>query len=272
MTPPQTSPVAWEPLTPRGVAAFARATTARLLVVQLLVALLVAMVVAWFLFDAWCPIVREAIKHLPDEGQIRGGQLNWRGDSPRLLAESTFLAFSVDLDHSGEFRSPAHLQVEFSRRNLFVYSLLGHAVLDYPTGYTVAFNREELGPWWGAWQPSLLAIAALVVIVGLMSSWFLLAAIYALPVWLLVYFANRDLKLVECWRLAGAALLPGAVLMAAGILLYDFGAVDLVGLGFVTAGHLLLGWIYLFICPLFLARAPQAEAAEKNPFVPPDAK
>ena len=272
MPPPEISPVAWEPLTPRGVAAFARATTGRLLVVQLLVALCVAATVVWFLFDAWCPTIREAIKHLPDEGEIRAAQMNWHGDSPRLLAEATFLAVSVDLDHSGEFRSPAHVQVEFGRKKIFIYSLLGHAELDYPAGYTVAFNREELGPWWGAWEPALLTLTALGVILWLFGSWFVLAAIYALPVWLLVFFADRDLGLVECWRLAGAALMPGALLMAAGILLYDFGAVDLVGLGFAAAGHFLLGWIYLFICPLFLTRARQAATIGKNPFVPPAAK
>ena len=233
---------------------------------QLLVALCVAATVVWFLFDAWCPTVREAIKHLPDGGEIRAAQLNWQGDSPRLLAESTFLAVSVDLDHSGGFRSPAHVQVGFGRKNVFIYSLLGHAELRYPAGFTVPFNREELGPWWGAWQPALLAIAALGVMAWLFGSWFLLAAIYALPVWLLVYFADRDLKLVECWRLAGAALMPGALLMALGILLYDFGAADLVGLGFVTAGHFLLGWIYLFISPLFLPRSVAAQAKGKNPF------
>ena len=263
---------AWEPLTPRGVAAFARATSARLWLVQFLVALFVAATVVWFLHDAWFPTVREAITHLPDEGEIRAGKLDWHGDSPRLLAEGTFLAFSVDLAHSGEIRSPAHVQVELGKGEFYVHSLLGYLEVKYPAQRIVAINREELGPWWGAWQPPLLGLAALGVVAWLMITWFVLATVYALPVWVLVFFANRDLKLMACWRLAGAALMPGALLMAAGVLCYDFGVVDLVGLGFITAGHFVLGWIYLFIGPLFLSRNSSAANPRANPFTTPKIK
>lgn len=263
---------AWEPLTPRGVAAFARATNARLWLVQFLVALFVAATVVWFLYDAWFPTVRAAILQLPDEGEIRAGQLDWHGDSPRLLAEGTFLAFSVDLAHSGKIRSPAHVQVELGKQEFFVHSLFGYLEINYPARWIVAINREELGPWWGAWQPPLLGLAALGVVAGLMITWFVLATVYAPSVWVLVFFANRDLNLVACWRLAGAALMPGAVLMAAGVLGYDFGVVDLVGLGFITAGHFVLGWIFLFIGPLFLPRPSSVANPGANPFATPKIK
>ena len=67
------------------------------------------------------------------------------------------------------------------------------------------------------------------------------------------------------WKLSGAALLPGALLMAAGVLLYDFGLLDLVQLGFIFAAHFVLGWIYLFLSQLFLPRI-SGSAAERNPF------
>jgi len=253
------------------VAAFARATSGRLFLAQFLVALLVAATVVWFLADAWFPTVRQAITHLPDKGEIRAGKLDWHGDSPRLLAEGSFLAFSVDLALSGEIRSPAHVQVELGKEAFSVHSFLGHLEVNYPVGWRVAFNREELAPWWGAWQPPLLGLAALGVVAGLMISWCVLATVYAFPVWLLVLFVNRDLKPRECWRLAGAALMPGGLLMAAGILCYDFGVVDLVGLGFILAGHFVLGWIYLFVGPLFLPRSVAAKANGKNPFTGPGA-
>ena len=186
-------------MTPRGVAAFARATSGRLFAVQFLVALLVAATVVWFLQDAWFPIVRQAIARLPDQGEIRAGQLDWRGDSPRLLAEGNFLAFSVDLARSGEIRSPAHVQVELGKAVFSVHSLLGYLEVKYPATWRVAFNREELAPWWGAWQPPLLGLAAVGVVTGLMITWFGLATLYALPVWALGVFANRDLKFREGW-------------------------------------------------------------------------
>jgi len=53
--------------------------------------------------------------------------------------------------------------------------------------------------------------------------------------------------------------------MAAGILLYDAGFLDLVSLGFVFAAHFVLGWIYLFLSQLFLPRI--FEGPQKgNPF------
>src|SRR5688572_33024282 len=106
MTAMETLPqAAWEPITPRGVAAFAHAKAGRLMLVQFLSALLVAAAVVWFLYDGCFPTIREGIRHLPAEGKIRSGSLDWQGESPRLLAEGRFLAFSVDLDRSGGIRS-----------------------------------------------------------------------------------------------------------------------------------------------------------------------
>jgi len=248
------------------VAAFAHAPSGRLFLVQFLVALLVAAAVVWFLHDAWFPIARQAIAHLPDSGEIRAGKLEWPGHSPRLLAEGRFLAFSVDLAHSGEIRSPAHVQVEMGKEVFSVHSLLGYLEVKYPGSWRVAFNREELAPWWGAWQPPLLGLAALGVVAGLMITWCVLATFYAFPAWVLIFFADRDLKPMECWRLAGATLMPGGLLLAAGIMGYDFGVLDLVGLGFILAGHFVLGWIYLFISPLFLPRSAPVTEVAKNPF------
>jgi hypothetical protein len=64
--------------------------------------------------------------------------------------------------------------------------------------------------------------------------------------------------------LAGAALMPGALLMSLSIWLYGVGVFDLVKLCFAFGMHFLIGWIYLFVSPLFLERA--APPAKKNPF------
>ena len=259
---------AWEPVTPRGVATFAHAKPGRLLLVQFFVAVLVAGCVLWLLYDGFFPTVTAAVEKLPDAGEIRGAKLDWRGEPKLLLAESRFIAFNVDLEHSGEIRSPAQVQVEFGRDNVRVFSLLGYADFNYPTGWVIAFKRPELLPKWGAWQPPLLALTALGVVIYLMLSWALLAALYAGPVWLLGFYLNRELTLSGSWKLSGAALMPGALLMAAGFLFYDFGAFDLVTLAFVTGGHFLVGWIYLVVSTLFLPRHPTVEAEKKNPFAP----
>jgi hypothetical protein len=183
-----------------------------------------------------------------------------------MLAENRFLALTVDLEHGGEARSPAQLQVEFGRRDFKVYSLLGFVPRTYPRGWVVAFNRTELEPWWGAWAPALLGLTALAVVIWLMAVWAFLATVYFLPVWLIGFFANRALTMRGSWRLAGAALMPGALLMTGAIVLYGLKAFDLVRLAMAVAVHFVLGWAYLVVSTLALPRHPAVVVDKPNPF------
>ncbi len=259
------STVAWEPITPRGVAAFARASFERLFVVQSVVALIATAAVTWLLADGFFPTVADAIRQLPATGGIRNGTLMLPDATPQMLAEGHFLAFDVDLQHSGQYRSIAQFQFEMGEHSLCIFSLLGAVEIPYPPGQSYYFNRTDLEPMWGAWAPDLLALTAIGTFFGLLLTWAMLATLYFLPVWLICFFANRDLSLGEAWRLAGAALMPGALLMSLSLLLYDNYAFDLVQFCFAFGMHLVIGWIYLFVSPLFLNRAqPKAKG---NPFV-----
>jgi hypothetical protein len=251
------------------VAAFAYASWGRLLAVQLIVALLAAAAVVWFLRTAWFPTISQAISQLPVAGEIRSGRLDWHDKSSAGLAEGRFLAFTVDLKHEGKSRSPAHLQVEFGETDYQIFSLLGFVGGPYHPQWVVPFNREDLVPWWGAWRPALLGIAAILVLAGLMLAWTLLATIYALPVWLLGFFANRDLSWRGSWCLAGAALMPGALLLVTAILLYGSDAFGLVELAVAGGLHFVIGWFYLVASPLRLPPHPAVSGVKENPFVPP---
>src|SRR5215475_5697261 len=140
---PAPEPGAWQPLTPRGVAAFARAPLRRLLVMQFILALAAAVTMVWFLRSAWFPTIHAAITQLPEHGEIKSGKLNWPGDSPKLLAEGHFLAFVVDTNHTGTVRSPAQVQVEFGRDDIYFYfySLPGYRECPYPPDWNIGFNR-----------------------------------------------------------------------------------------------------------------------------------
>ena len=267
MRAPAESTFAWEPLTPRGVAAFARARLSRLLLVQFVVASLAAAAGVWFLSDGCFPTVRAAIRNLPVTGEIRAGRLDWPGHPPQLLAEGRFLAFIIDLNHSGQIHSPANVQIEFGRESVRVISLLGYTEQDYPRDWIISFNRTELEPLWGAWEPELLAIAVLAAVAGLMLAWAALAAIYFLPVRLISFYANRDLDFRGSWKLAGAALMPGALLLTVAVVLYGFAVLDLVQFCFIFAAHFTLGWIYLFLSQLCLPRIDPA-SPKGNPFAP----
>src|SRR6516162_7860135 len=152
-----------EPLTPRGVAAFARAGLSRLLLAQFIVALLAASTVVWFLHSSCFPTVRAAIRQLPASGAIDSGKLDWRGGSPQLLAEGKILAFDVDLKHAGQIHSPADVQIEFGRDSIRIYSLFGYTDFFYVADRTSPFNRTDLEPLWGAWAAEILFLAGAAV-------------------------------------------------------------------------------------------------------------
>jgi len=260
-------PFAWQPLTPGGIAAFARATWGRLFFVQFVVAVLVAGIVLWFVQTRWFSIIGTAIKALPAQSEIRAGKLQWFGDSPQSLAENNFLALCVDLKHEGTARSPAHVQVEFGQSDFRVLSLFGCRPGGYPRGWILAFNRSELEPWWGAWSPTLLAITGAGVIAGLMGVWAALALLYAPIAWLLGFLNDRLLSLSGSWRLAGAALMPGALFMSVGLCLYGFGVLDLIQLIAVTVVHIVLGWVYVVYGSLSTPVHPSVMALKNNPFL-----
>ena len=261
------STFAWETLTPRGVAAFAHARFSRLLLVQFVVASLAAAVSVWFLSNGCFPTVRAAIRSLPIAGEIRAGRLDWPGHTPQLLAEGRFLAIIVDPNHSGQIHSPADVQIEFGKESVRFGSLFGYTEQDYPRDWNMSFNRTDLEPLWGAWEPELLAIAVLAAVAGLMLAWAALATIYFLPVRLISFFANRDLGCRGSWKLAGAALMPGALLLTAALVLYDFAVLDLIQFCFIFSAHFALGWIYMFLSQLFLPRTDSA-LPKGNPFAP----
>jgi hypothetical protein len=267
MEPPvEKRPIAWRPLTPRGAAAFAHATLGRLLLVQFVVAVLAACALAWAMHAAWYPIIGEAIAGLPPHGAIRNGQLDWRGGPAESLANGRCLALSVDMDHAGATHSPADIQVEFGRGDVWIRSLLGYVRTPYPRRAAVPFNSVESGPWWGAWAPPILAIVMAGVVVGLMLAWAILATVYSAPVWLIGFFANRDLNLRASWRLAGAGLMPGALFLSLAVIGYGLGALDLVQLLAAAALHLLIGWIYAAVAPIYARRNPTLAETAKNPF------
>lgn len=254
-----------EPFTPRGVAAFARAGFRRLLVAQFIFAFLAAAAVAYFFHRACFPAIQAAIDNLPATGQIHSGQLSWSGGA-QTLADGSFLAFNVDPNHSGQWRSTtADFQIEFGRDTVRVTSLFGFADFSYPSDGSAPFNQPELDPLWTAWRAEILFFIAVATLILLPAAWWILAAIYFPPAWLLGFFANRELSPAASLKLSCAALLPGALLMNAAIILYALNVLNLVTFCFVFAAHFILHWLYLLSALPFLPRLAGAKQ-KANPF------
>lgn len=270
--PPAT---AWQPLTPQGVARFAHAQFKRLVVVQLVVAVGLALVCAWFATSRWFPVITQAIRKCPPGSAIRGGRLVWTGDSPALLAEGPFLAVILDREHTRTLGQTADFQMELGERGLRLNSLLGYTPVAYGPATAFTLEREILEPWWGAWKPMFL-LALMALVVGfLFASWIGLALVYAGPVRLLAFFADRVVTFGGCWQLASAAALPGAMLMGASLVLYGWQRINLSGLIFAWLVHLVVGWLYTGGAIWCLPRGQRAKV-DDNPFrspapPPPDA-
>ncbi|HXS67494.1 MAG TPA: hypothetical protein VN761_01545 [Candidatus Polarisedimenticolia bacterium] len=258
--------VAWQPLTPKGVLAFARAPLRRLLILQFILALVAAITMVWFLRSAWFPTIRAAIQQLPENGEMKSGKLDWSGDSPALLAEGHFLAFVVDTNHTGKLRSPAQVQVEFGRDDIYFYSLAGYREWRYPPDWNFGFNRVALQPWWGAWEQPIQWLTFAGTAFWCLASWTILAMAYFFPVWLGAFFANRHLTLGQSWKLAGTALMPGALLMILAILAYGFGVLDLVQFSAAVGAHIVAGWVYLVLGVWAAPKISREAAKAENPF------
>jgi hypothetical protein len=266
---PSSLPVAWLPLTPRGVAAFAHTTFSRLFLVQCLVALLASAAVVWFTDRAWCPALEEAIRHLPDQGRLSQGQLELPPAPIVPSQEGRFLAVSVDPENRRESDLSCDLRVTFRKESCHICGPLGCWRVPYSKRWTIEFNRTALEPWWGAWKPAVLGGVAATVLVSLLLSWTVLATIYFIPARLAAFYTERNISLAASWRLAGAALMPGSLLLSAGCLFYGSNVLDAPGLGILWVLHVLAGWIYLCVSLLFLPKRPYVPRRPVNPFHPP---
>jgi hypothetical protein len=263
----QEHPSPWQPLTPKGVAAFAFASLSRLLLVQLCFGLAAAAVTVFVSLQAWCPVVQDAIQALPAQGQIRYRTLQWMGESPTLLAGNRRLAFVVDWAHSGGIRPPADLVVEFGYRDFRLISLFGVTTLAYPEKYYFAFNRQDLIPWWGAWKPSVLALIGGGVIILLVASWTGLALVFMVPAWALARRMRRSLGLRQAWKLCGAALLPGSLFVSIAGFLYGTGMLELLQLVLAWGIHFAIAVLYIGAGVVCLPSAAGRKVA--NPFAAP---
>ena len=260
-------PSGWQPLTFGGVAAFAQARWLRLFLVQVVVAVLAAADVVWFLGRCYSPVVTEFMQKLPPGASLARGQLS--GISGVQIAESRFLSLAITDEDQADIDQSADVQIALRKGHVEVSWLLSSALgsleFDYSTNSSLDLSQTHLEPLWGAWQPVVLAGAGMGVVVALLLIWAALAAIYAPAAKLAAWFGDRQLTWPGAWRLASAALMPGALLLTLGIILYGRQTVDLIGLGYFVTVHFLVGWVYLLSAPLFAPRLSRNEP-DRNPF------
>jgi len=263
------SPLGWLPFTLRGCANLAQGPWWRLFLVELAVAFLVAAPCVWSVNRHWCPAIEQAIKNIPPgQPSIREGHLHWPNSIPVELTplnDRPYLRFIVDSQNTADHGRMADLQLEFRENHIAVSSVLGYWHAAYPPQLSLNLQQEYLGPRWGARRPFLLLALGGLVMLGLLVTWAALALLGVWAVRTVAFFADREGGLGTQWRLAGAALMPGALLAGMGILCYGMGLLPLLGLLVVWILHFIVGWIYLFFAPFYLPRLESTEEGD-NPF------
>jgi hypothetical protein len=260
--------VAWQPFTPRGIAAIAQVPAGRLFTIQLLVALLSALVVLWFFSSAWFPVVRQAIEALPETGAIQARQLTTPYDSPEPLAMNQFFGAVLDTRNRVTATVASDMVIECRAREFRLCSIFGCHVSRYPASWQLDFSRTSMLALWEAWKPHLLWMTAAGTVVWLMAVWTVLATLYAPLVKGLVFFREREASLSACWRLAGAALMPGAIFLLAGLVLYGIGVIGLIEFLVLAGLHVVVAWVFLFLPVQHLPWRAGAVVKGANPFQP----
>jgi len=238
---------AWQPLTFKGVARFARGSYNRVFLIELFVAFSFALAAVWFVGVGWAPVLEQAIERLGRGAVIEQGSLFWPGEKAERLAEGPFIEFIVTPGGDAAIGQTADLQVELTQHELKFRSLFGYLAIPYPADQRILLAPEEAAATWGAWKGPLFLIVFLGIVVGLLFLWPITAAFYTAPALLFGFYVSRPTTFPERFRLCSAALMPAALLLCAALALYALRQLSLVGFLVAWMMHLMLGWIYVAV-------------------------
>jgi len=256
-------PVAWNPLTPGGVASFANAPLGQLLQTQGAIAFLTWLVFMFYLSQSWSPAVDQTIERIPIGSQLSGGRLHLPGSPQFKLSDNRFVGITRTSRDAPD--SIADIKVRLLTNHWQVSTLFGYVALPYPTG-DYRFKRDELSPRWGAWKTAIIPAVAAAATICVWLSWIMLAAVYSWPIRVIVFFRDKLTMKLGSWKLCSAALLPGALLMSAAILMYTLGRMPVAGLSLAFALHFVVGWVYIASGAIALPLLPDAAQVKGNPF------
>lgn len=261
----------WQPLTPSGVAAYAKSPLRRVVILQFISAAAIALVAGWFCSSSILPTIRQALDNLSEEGRIRLGELKLiqpPASRTHPLAANHWLALDVEAT-SNPSRNPARaLEILAAGNGIYLLSSLGSTRIPYPVHWDIPLNRIELLATWQAWEPLLYASLLLAVFSGMLASWWILATFLCLLPRILAYFSDRDLTLAGAWKLSAAALIPGALLMTVGWIALEVDSIDLVKLALLFVVHLLVSPVYALLATCHLTAASALRSPSPNPFDP----
>ncbi|MBR5691523.1 MAG: hypothetical protein IKX46_06175 [Verrucomicrobia bacterium] len=251
------SEIAFLPFTFGGIAHFGYARKAFLFTVELVIALFCSLSILWFVCDAYFPIVGQAIDSLPEEEvSITNNRLVW-DERDGVLAQSSKLAISINAYGGPKQLTDSDLTLELAMRSFKLHCINGYYTeIPYQID-RFPLNRQRVTSWWKAWMGPLIFWIIFISFCSLVFVWQILSFLYMFGVKIIAWAARRQVEWTGAYMLSGASLMPGALLMTAGIFCYSIGCISLEGLGIIAAAHIGLAWIFLLISSLLLPKAPK---------------
>jgi len=228
-----------------------------------------AATVVWFVNMAWFPAIRAAIHELPAQGQIIRQELKTPRVSSQPLAEHKFLGFMVLLSESRSTDLTSNIAVKFRKRSFDICSLFGCWTFTYPRGWIIEFNRTDLEPGWGAWQPIITALVAIGGFLTQVFVGFALGFFYSPVPWIAALIKKRELTWLGSWRMCSAGTIPGTLVLVLSIGLYGVGVLDMLQFFVLAVLHLVLAWVCIAFAWHALPTAAPPLSRLPNPFKAP---
>lgn len=256
-----------QPFTPAGIAALA-GRPSWWVAVWWLTALAAAVIVIRLAWAAtWEAALDEASRALPPAaGAIADGRLAWSNAAPVLtLHGGPFLGVAVcPADPTARGRT-ADVQLVLHAGGFAFGSLFGTLSLPYPPALRLPLDAVTTPGTWAGWRGPARNAVTLAAAVVLPAAWLGLTALYTPPLWLWCRVLGRPATFRACARMAGAALVPGALLMTGAVALYALGGLQLEGLLLAQPAHLVPGWILCLLAPRHRPPPPAAAAPDHGP-------
>lgn len=235
------------PLTGGGISKLAHAPISRLIFFQLITALIAGACVALALRQAWFPVVEAAVEQLPREAALQDGRLYWPDSVPRRLAQNSALEIVVQprTERFSTLGQTSDLQLELRLDHWRLNGILGGLLFLYPPSGLIPLDRQNTSAAWGAWKDIGTLLTAVLLSSSLVITWWALAWVYTIPVWLLGRFFERFFSPIIALKLSAGSLIPGALFASVGFVAYGFDQILLPGLILIQLAHIVVAWLFI---------------------------
>lgn len=188
-------------------------------------------------------MIEAAMRALPENCIIDSGKIEGLSEGFRVHHHNRFLSIEFLGDSDQRANSTSDFQLTFTPDDLRLSSIFGTLHLAYPNRH-FSLSPSHFQPWWEARRSAFAIVAFVIIFLGMLILWMILASVYSLPLFVISLFGKRRIKCISAWFLAGTSLVPGTIILIFALVLYSSHLLGFFGLIAAIAFHLIVGWIF----------------------------